>query len=519
MQGQRLLATFDTWEGEYGRLARSAPPNSFTGVNVVRYIDGSLGPRAGLKSLAPTTLGNGALLGLGWRQYATNGSPATLWYIQGTAVKGFNGEAAGATIDTYTGALGATSAYGVAYCDTINSSGQPLTYITIDGDKAYKLNHTARTVTALSVTGSDEAGGRAICIYGDRMLAQSKDTGNRVLYSAAGDFDTAWPAANYFDVGDGCEITALIPRESDLLIYKQDGSLWRVTGTVGVNHVLRRAKVGITPTDGPHEFPHVALMGTGQIAFIPAYKDYPAFFDGASVNHMRHLPLGDFTVALDQLPPQVKVTAVQYPDELLIVSGRETALSDDRALLLTNGIWTAHTFGTEVTGFAAAGPTGRVCITKDGAGGATPEFYCWETDLQRPAFTSDTFARPGDLSDTPHAASFTTAEWWTPDGMEVQVQRVIVDFRKWTTGVTTNGWTLTVNALGRYNRDGAGATSSQSWSEAGASASTSGVNDREVKVFAPNWGSGFTLGFSALVGVSIRSVKVYGTVRERQPRS
>ncbi len=149
------------------------------------------------------------------------------------------------------------------------------------------------------------------------------------------------------------------------------------------------------------------------------------------------------------------------------------------------------------------------------------ETTCYMTNLRidRPAFVSDPDARPGDDSDTPLAATFSLPETWTADGTAMRVRQVIVDIKKYATGVATaNQVDVQVETLGRRGLDGEGSVI-RSWTEAGALATTAGKSDRIVMDFgAVTPGGGYQITLGNLKGVAVRAVHVAADDYPGQPR-
>jgi len=132
------------------------------------------------------------------------------------------------------------------------------------------------------------------------------------------------------------------------------------------------------------------------------------------------------------------------------------------------------------------------------------------TNLDRPAFTSDTWASPGDHSNTPLDASFRLPDYLAPEGKELRVRSVTVDFIKYTTGsATNNNITLTVTSQFReLVADDSSITPYVLFNEATTGA-TAGVRTRKVYRGTPGtWGGGYRITLSDLKGVAIDRVIV-----------
>lgn len=514
----RKTITFDNFAGgESGELASpKAPPGSFTGQNVLRYIDGSIGPRPGLKSMAPTGLPTGAVWGFG-----VNDSQSKVWFGIGTAVYQFDNIAIGSATATLTGALAGTPTKTVR---TLAEAGL-WTYITVYGDKTYEIDHDAETCNGLVAA----PGGRISIVLGDRLLVASDNTySNRLFFSEAGNF-SVWPADNFIDVGYGFELYLLAVQRTQLVLAKHDGSWWRLAGTPGVDEVLRQVARAISPSnEGNDGSVRYGVAADGRVWFVAPHGDYPAVFTGASFQLLEHLRLNPDSVTDrgDELPPtpSVGVTGLTAPSDVVLVSGSNgTAGStywDDAALLFTRNTWTKHTFDVALSGFV----DGRLNIDRHlffcngGDSGVAPKFYVWPYDLGRPPISGGTFESLGDDSSTPPTCEFTLPEWWAKDGELVQVRSVTVEFKKWDHGFASdNNITVTVTPL-RIDADltsrtggGDGTAVTATWSEDPSVASASGTRDRQsFKNWSaiPGLGNGFTIKLGALVGVAIQRVHV-----------
>lgn len=499
--------TFDDFRGgEWGDLgARNARPDQFAALNMLLYRTGLLGPRPGVRPLALTGVTANPLKGFGW-----HGTPgADLWWCIGTAIQTADSSSYGSAAATASGALASTPTEPLASVEVAGG----YTYLTSRDDKTYRLLHTGSP--AVSAIASSP-GGRCIGIYGQRMVVGGTGaaTEQRLRYSDADDY-TTWDAANYFDVGDAVSLVYAAPQRLHLALGKADGTWWVVTGTLGSTNVLRRIAGGSRhPWHGWGTF--AALQGDDRICFVPVGADHPAYFAGATIEELDHLKFTDGT-AMANAATHLRAVKMKRPDEALILSG----LSGQRMMQHRNGIWTFHELSS-VTGGAAAWACGdgqgRVFIANPGSAGVAPTFHVYDTDLDRPGFTADTNARPGDGSDTPLSAQVSFPEWWDRDGREVTVRGVEVHFRKWQTGSgTDNAFTVTVDALRRYGGAATLSSGSQTWSEAGASASTSGTDTRATFQFGEQGPAhGFQVRLTAVKGVAIRSVTAIVDVGERR---
>jgi hypothetical protein len=188
----------------------------------------------------------------------------------------------------------------------------------------------------------------------------------------------------------------------------------------------------------------------------------------------------------------------------------------NRLLIKQYGAWWLHEFGVAVSPKWTGDGRGRVYgFTEDW----TPAVF--DLVLDRPAFTSDLFAQPGDLSDTPEPAYVTFAEHWTEDNNHQQVTEVVVNFRRWDTGCEGgNNFSVTVDALSRGSEVPL-RSHTQTWSQAGnlSPATQHGIEDQVRLQFGEQGeGAGYRVTISDIRGVAIRSVAVNDRPHETNAR-
>ncbi|HET6873211.1 MAG TPA: hypothetical protein VFH70_00435 [Acidimicrobiales bacterium] len=490
----------------------------FTGSNVVRYIDGSIGPRSGLVNLGVTGLPVGTVNGLGYQPVPGKSG----WVIVGSTLYRFDAETAGSAA-TSIGALAVAPTRPV----TSVQIGQ-YTYLTNFGDKTYRYDPQAGTLTAL--TGSP--GGSCIAVHQDRLVVGcSSSNGNRIYYSdpaSTGDNFGTWPASGYIDVGNQWEVRSLTEQRDHLVITKQDGSYWLLTGTPTVNDTLRLAWGGVgrgSLAMGPIWACRTTLGGDGLVWGIPYGADYPVHFNGVTPADLRFLSFMGGNFADDGAGHvDVGITSGFHADELMVVSGNASA--QNAGLLRREGVFTKHAFGANVSGFIASGNTGRMLLT-DGGGAAAPVMYAWRPfGVQRPNVVGNNLESVGDGSNTPLSASFAMPEWQERGGGLVTVREVHVDFQKWNTGAAaTNHFDLTVTATRRYGTSGnpnpgTKDSATQSFDEAGSAAAAPGasltgpgtLDTRHFYFGGQGKGGGFILKFANLRGVAIQRIEAIVTI-------
>jgi hypothetical protein len=206
--------------------------------------------------------------------------------------------------------------------------------------------------------------------------------------------------------------------------------------------------------------------------------------------------------------PAHTVTDLEHDDGWMIQSGIVATGATNRMLLNWDGTRSYHTWGTTIAPFARRYEEGVVLLTDGGASGAPPEFFAWYPDLDRPGFTSDSYSRPGDGSDTPVDAYLHFPAWVAEEGQEVNVMGLVISFTRWATGSgSTNHFDVTVDARRRYGAGNLVTSATQTFDEAGASASTSGDDVVAHLGFGDQgYGNEFQIKFTNLRGCAIRSV-------------
>lgn len=490
--------------GEYGLLGASgATPDSFTGLNVMVFQDGTIGPRPGLVSVAPSGIPTGAVWGfIGSGLTGTN----RILFGVGNTVYGYTYSPLGAvaTIGTLSGGTPATTPVKMV------QYGSATVYAVAYGDKGYKILPASPSVTALA----SFPGCRVCGVYGDRMIAANKASNpNRVYYSAAADF-TSWPAANYFDVSADWPIQHVEEARSRLAIANSGSEWWTLSGVPGVNSTLRRAPRADVSPFAPN---HVARLGE-TLWFLPATTDFPAQFTGAVTDKLRLRNLA-FAGNTSSLSAGSYGAAALPGSESVVFTNSDTA----RALLLHNDVWTVHSIpagiGPYVTAVADGGVgvnLGALLFCDGGGASAAAQFFSMRPTIDRPGKTGDATAQPGDASTTPLNAYFTTAERWQQAGREITVRTVTVDFVKWNTGsASTNHIDCTVRNLYRTGVAGTKTSGPRAWDEAASVTTADKTPDRHVFAFGDQGGAhGFQLLFENLRGVAIRRITVHAEITD-----
>lgn len=490
----RSTVVFDNFKGgEYGRLEGwKAPNNSFRASNILVNLQGELMVRPGLANRTPAGVGVGTVQGFGGVGVPT----ADAWYVQGNTVRVFD-ILAGNNLDTATGTLSGTPTSPVSSVVVTNQ-----TYLTALGlTGSYVLNTVPATPTLTALTGAP--GARAITSYGDRLILGDIEGSldNRIRFSDALNVNS-WPATNFIDIGDNWGIRGMSPQRQHLVIAKQTG-FYNLTGVPGVNPILRK----VSNAPGPYKPLDMYVDPEDNLWFWPGGDEkFPGHYNGARSRFFTHLSNQITLSASGETIPAT--TGVQRTDHRF-PAGAFFCSTQNKGILLRDGIWTYHDFGVNTSGFVAQ-DSGRVLICDGGGAALAPSFYIWNHWADTPGIVGGDQMMPGDDSTTALSGAVTFPEWWAESGAEVTVRSVIVDYRSWNNGAANNlHFDLKVTALRRYNGDGFTDSNTVSWDDSPAGSSASGTVRRRVFGFGEQGvGNGFQLTFSDMRGIAIQRVEV-----------
>lgn len=243
--GPQVLARWDDFHGGHWGIAggSGAAKNQWGGMNMAVTRRGGIAP-VSQSYLYDVNAASGKVWGMWWGW----GIDGLLYFLQTKAgpayeVRRFDPSDPTAVAITVTD-VGATTGAPTYTPDWVGAGG--LIYMTSWGDLTYAITPGGPSMTKLTGGSGDAPAGRAICVYGDRMMvggisdARFGTHASRIVYSGAADF-TDWNALSFFDVGgDGKQVRGLYPMRDQLVIVLEDGQVWVYTGTPGVNDRLRR---------------------------------------------------------------------------------------------------------------------------------------------------------------------------------------------------------------------------------------------------------------------------------------
>lgn len=482
---------YDKWDGgEFGTLSPMRAPNgTWTGSNVVVYRNGRIGPRPGLKKITvDNPAEDGPLLGLGFSPVTQAGN-TSIFYICDNEVYLFEPGTTTLynTVTDLSTTPANTDATKVLSKESVRLVGDDV-YFALNSDQTYKLNCRTQTLTAIA--GSPE--GTDVEMYRDRMMVA--DGSVRVRFSAAADF-TTWDSGNFFDVGATWRIVNMQEFRDALVIFTLSGT-WVFTGSPD-DGTLRRISDTLAPLDKS------VVKTNDELIYIPLSRSAPVIYNGS---------YGD-EEALAHLETWKASGGSAYGvqsygnRDVVFVAG-----TGAKALWRKNGAWSYHTFNVSGIGpWVTRYFDDNIVVAHPGSAGVKPTFYMLAMNLNRPAFTSDTWARPGDDSSTPLTASVTLPDHMTETGKELRVRSVTVEFYKYDTGSgTNNNIDISVTSLSRENLDGDQTTTKTGlFNESGALANTSGVFCRRIYRGTPqSFGGGYRISLDNLKGVAIERVIV-----------
>ena len=176
--------TYDDFSGGYAgalpsyRLGKS----QWHGLNVMPAIDGALIPRSGLVRYLLTGIGNGQIAGMGWADGGVGADKA--WFVQGTTLYSFDPYDPTGThaVVAATGSFASVPTRVLHWWDEAG-----FVWITSYGDKVYKYDLGANTLTAVANTTGGLYAGRCITSWGSFLITGGGPTNPAYLYWSDGE--------------------------------------------------------------------------------------------------------------------------------------------------------------------------------------------------------------------------------------------------------------------------------------------------------------------------------------------
>ena len=366
---------------------------------------------------------------------------------------------------------------------------------------------------------------RALAKYKDRLFVSA---GNRVYYSNAGDFNT-FASDQWFDVGFGPHVRWMGWQRDVLVLITQDSAVWEYRGTPGRDS-LRRSYRG---ERHPWVFYNgrAQIVGNDDVVFIPVDRDYPAYYRNGQMSEVSYLNAMKGAGSQND-PEDVQSIRLFRDDEVMFTFG--AALHPEtgkrRSLMYRNGAWCyidwGHIIFTDapINPFMSSDQQGVVYMQGEVANNMS---WSWDSGLDRPGFSSDTYAQVGDYYQQPSRTSidahFRLPDWWSAPGESVIVKEVQVDFVKYETGQTDpTHFDVELHQLA-LGQSGTRVTQLQAFDEtnAGIGGGSDGVRDRHKALVPPeaNIGTaGFFIKIDGISAVAIEQIRVRIEVQPAEPR-
>lgn len=485
--------------GDYGHLDPSrAAKDQFSGRNVKLYRSGLIGPRAGFK------------------QITVNGLP-THPVVDGPMGFDVYGNKLLVVLDDLYEFPMTDPATATGYATYPVSASSPVDFVR-GNSVLYSLydgvlyKHVAYATAPITTPGPLSM----VVRWGAFMVGVDENIPWRIWYSkvdaSGADFDT-WPLNNYYDIGNNEPVTALIPIYNTLYCGKKSG-WWSISGVLGNQAFIREDIVG----NGPVEHRTSSVTTDNRVVYWPT-QQVPAFWNGERVDL-------DETQRLDPraLPFKGHTCIVTPTARTLILAGEDSSTTGTDWLLWKDNAWTRHFTPFDLGALAPATvtdaadmPDGVIfAMVRNDQVGLAPAVLSFAHDNARPAHNDDDWAAPVDYGDTDLVTgTFTLPAWYDGQGRQVRVRSLVIQFRKWASGVadTFNQMRVTIDALGPYG-GGLVTTNPEPWVEACEAASADGTPDSWRASFGEQgWANGFQIRFPALRGVAIQDVVALVDVR------
>jgi hypothetical protein len=473
-------------------LARPADNGFIRGVNVQPYVSGLLGVRAGFKQLPVE----------GLPTYSFVPGPVGFDVWDDNLVISMGDELWRVTVEG--GTASALPAYpATAMTRTSFARGDGKLYSLVDGEL---FEHTP-SATTLIATPSPLSN---FIRWGYYLVGVDANVPWRIWFStvdASGPHFDQWGANDYIDIANNEPVTALAPVYNMLFVGKPSG-WYAVSGVLGVQASVREVQLG----NGPLDQRFTSVTTDNRVIYWPLQR-VPAWWNGESTFLDERYELAPREL------PFLTDGVVVTPTSRRLVLASENDLPETELLTWKSSAWARHRLPFQVTGLTPADVRAGYQLPDDViyavrrpvTVGDEPVIATWSHDLNRPAHADDTYASPHDLdADAPVTGSFELPDWFDGQGRMVRVRSVIVQFRKWGSGITgmQNRLQATVTAAGAYER-GDEPGRNLNWVEDQSRASVDGTDDSVRMNFGDQgWGNGFRVSFPMLRGVAIREVIV-----------
>lgn len=471
-------------------LARPSDNSFRDAANVQQYESGLLGVRAGMKQLPVTGLpGYDFVPGpVGFDVWDDNliiSLNGALWRVP---VAG----GAAAALPAYPS--GATTRTGFA-------RGDGKLYSLVNG---VLYEHTPSATTAITTP----APLSNVIRWGYYLVGVDLNVPWRIWFStvdATGPQFGVWSANDYIDIANNEAVTALAPIYNMLFVGKASG-WFAVSGVLGVQASVREVQLG----NGPLDQRFTSVTADNRVIYWPLQR-VPAWWNGESVYLDEKFELSPRTL------PFLTSGVVVTPTSRRLILASENDTTETELLSWKSRVWTRHNFPFQITGLTPSDvrsgyslPDDVIyAVRKPETTGDIPVILSFEHDLNRPAHSTDQFASPFDDGESdPVTGRFSLPDWYDGQGRTVRVRSLIVQFRKWGSGVEgmMNRLQATVTALGAYERgDEPGRV--LDWVEDESHSSPNGTDTSVRWNFGEQgYANGFRIRFPLMRGVAIREV-------------
>lgn len=461
----RTVTFNDFTGGDWGDSdATVAPRNRFKAKNMVVNRDGTICPRPGLREVTSsyTGLPTGEIKGYGFAP----SNPLAIYFVIGTTVY---------TVPAV--ATGAAASWGsIAAAPEVFHLPQETNRVDIDTDTWLYLAFKGSGVYRRKLTGTtwervlDDFDSAVDLTRSHERLYAAGQRGIR--YTAVDDF-TTWDENDTFDIGYTYTARCIVETGFGLYVFRQGDGLWYITGDPAAG--VRPSNIYTEKSPGMNS---VWYDRKGLAVWIPQERKAPIIVerqvvDDTSLDHLRSWCESD-------PGDEVAVAYASEYESLVFVHA-----TDNKGLARISDVWVEFDFEVEISKCISRVQTSAFSLSDGGGAAATPKFYLWNPALQRPGFTTDTYARPGDGSDTPLDAELFLPEL-TIGGDESDlsgiVETVEVEFISWNSGTTeTAHFDVTVRTwdpVGEGGVTGVRDAVAQSFDEAVTESATTGTRQR-----------------------------------------
>lgn len=531
---QTFIEFSDFGGGDSGR-ERPLPNalSKYRGLNTWRYPNGAIGPRPAWAFLAFTGLPTGKTL-----THFTTSVGGGGWFAWAFSDKTVYSVIAGQTVAALRGTLGDVPSDSVTvgnYIYYVSNAGTGGGRVGFDGSYASVVTPLADLVVQ----------------HGSQTVALRQQDSK--LYWSDPDDPTSWPAANAVFVGDQTQATGIYVQRNTVVITKINGEVWVFTGTFGVNEVLRRVDSGLLhPAAGQAKG---SIVGNSVLYFTSGSK--MTAWTGAELKTIFR-PDMPAAAGFNSSPKSDNVGAVVScgePNQFLVLGTMDNIAAPTTRRPWFHSFspeagWNRHTFpvadytlpATHLGGFTSADSSRGIltsfhingailaCRPSDAAGVTTVRNYLFLPRQETPysaalplQWGASTAILDGDLT-TPVIATFQSAEFWAPEGRDVFVRALIIDYSYDTDAAVVtalgaevpNKFDLTVEALQRNGGSSASSTS-QTVTASGGNSIDGGSMSRTrttLRVGDQGPGPGFRWKLADWRGIMIHRVIVVADISE-----